>query len=536
MRNSHLFRLIATALLFATFVTTAAPLFSSCNGTTPSGSSTPSGTPTPTPCEHEWADADCETPKTCTKCNEIDGDPIGHDWEEASYSAPKTCKTCGATEGDALESPIPDDKNLALMIDKLTVAKPGMTEDELRDIVVEFMKLQLTFAYTPDFGDETQYQYYIKNLKSAYGFEGCKITFKAGNYYGGMPYMGNTAGSVYCWLEYYDADSGVMDWTPILFTRRTNWTDNGTTYPDVGSAYFGNTCASACVWAYLRVSNKIKTFWTSTWIPANGFVKVGDYKLTVNDDHGSSTKNICNNNGSKKMYAAYAQMKKADGLVQTGHAVMAVADPVIVYNADGTINPNESYILIAEQKASFLTEAPSKGGVDLYSPLNDKGIFYRIMGNYPGTIVNDNVKEMKWSFKFLYDEGYLPFTIPELCGQDPVEEAKITFSHYSSSISLTELNTKAIYCNYAISDLHIIITDRAGNELYNKMYCQKPSSVSALKTISLNDAFNKNGLFENPKQIGSDLAKYTNGDYIITLKCRVSTGELLTVYTGKLTQ
>ena len=536
MRNSHLFRLIATALLFATFVTTAAPLFSSCNGTTPSGSSTPSGTPNPTPCEHEWADADCETPKTCTKCNETDGDPIGHDWEEASYSAPKTCKTCGATEGDALESPIPDDKNLALMIDKLTVAKPGMTEDELRDIVVEFMKLQLTFAYTPNFGTSDSYSYYIKNLLSAYGFEGTKITFEEGKYYGGIPYMGNSAGSLYRWLEYYDPASGVMDWTPLLRTNRPNWKDGSLTYPDVGSDYFGNTCASSCVWAYLRVSNKIKTFWSDTWIPANGFIKVGDYKLSSNDDHGSSTKKICTNNGTQKMYDSYAKMKKADGIVQTGHAAMIIANPVVVYNSNGTINAEESYVLVAEQKASFLTAAPSKGGVDLYSPLNDKGVVYRIMGNYPDTVVNEQIKEMKWSFQFLYDEGYLPFTIPELCGQDPVEEVKFTFSHTKSSITLSELQSKTIYCNYAISDLHITIKDRSGNEIYSAMYCKKATDASALKTVSINDAFTKNELFENNKQISLDLADYANGNYIISLVCRVSTGELLTVYTGKLTQ
>ena len=30
------------------------------------------------PCSHEWQDADCENPKTCTKCGETEGDIIGH--------------------------------------------------------------------------------------------------------------------------------------------------------------------------------------------------------------------------------------------------------------------------------------------------------------------------------------------------------------------------------------------------------------------------------------------------------------------------
>ena len=52
-------------------------------------------------CEHEWADADCVTPKTCTKCEEIEGAPLGHTWSAATCIDPKTCEECGATEGEA---------------------------------------------------------------------------------------------------------------------------------------------------------------------------------------------------------------------------------------------------------------------------------------------------------------------------------------------------------------------------------------------------------------------------------------------------
>lgn len=53
-------------------------------------------------CEHEWAEANCETPKTCTLCQETEGAPLGHTWAAATCSAPKTCETCAATEGEAL--------------------------------------------------------------------------------------------------------------------------------------------------------------------------------------------------------------------------------------------------------------------------------------------------------------------------------------------------------------------------------------------------------------------------------------------------
>lgn len=53
-------------------------------------------------CEHEWAEADCLNPKTCTKCGETEGEPVGHHWSEATCEAPETCTVCGLTQGESL--------------------------------------------------------------------------------------------------------------------------------------------------------------------------------------------------------------------------------------------------------------------------------------------------------------------------------------------------------------------------------------------------------------------------------------------------
>ena len=52
---------------------------------------------------HEWQEATCTTPKTCTTCNETEGETLDHTWTEATCSAPKTCNICGKTEGESLE-------------------------------------------------------------------------------------------------------------------------------------------------------------------------------------------------------------------------------------------------------------------------------------------------------------------------------------------------------------------------------------------------------------------------------------------------
>ena len=495
--------MIAMALLIATLVTAIVPMIASCK------------------------DEPKKTQPTTPKPTEPEDEPDEPEEPDEPVRDPD----------------IPDELNLALQIDKLPKATKGMTEDELRDVVVAFMYLQLNFAYKVDLSgfEIDEYGYYIKNLYGSYGasenLDNIKIKFEHGKYYGGMPYMGNTAGSVYRWLEFYDAETGVMDWVPIMRTDRKNWVDSdkGRTYPNVGSSYFGNTCASSCVWAWLRVSDSIRSFWTNTWLPSNGYVQVGDYELSATGDHDTSTNKVCSKNGRKKMYDCYAQMKRADGLVQTGHAVMAVSDAVVVYNDDGSINAKESYLLIAEQKASFLTASPLKGGVDLYSPLNEsKGLTYRIMGNYPGNVVSGKVREMKWTFEHLYDEGFLPFTVPELVGKDDVEDVELKFNTKAtgSTINLADLKSTNITCNYPISDVHVTLIDKEGNEVFTGMYAEGAANVIDLKNVRMSDVLNKTAIYARKDYIEEGLLEYGFSKYTIEISCRVSTGELITIYTG----
>ncbi len=53
-------------------------------------------------CDHEWNEAGCTAPKTCTLCGETEGEPLGHSWTDASCENAKTCTLCGETEGEAL--------------------------------------------------------------------------------------------------------------------------------------------------------------------------------------------------------------------------------------------------------------------------------------------------------------------------------------------------------------------------------------------------------------------------------------------------
>ncbi len=53
-------------------------------------------------CTHSWTDATCTAPKTCSLCQETEGEALSHNWTDATCAAPKTCSRCQATEGEAL--------------------------------------------------------------------------------------------------------------------------------------------------------------------------------------------------------------------------------------------------------------------------------------------------------------------------------------------------------------------------------------------------------------------------------------------------
>lgn len=51
---------------------------------------------------HQWVDATCTTPKTCSICKETEGEPTPHQWVDATCTSPKKCSVCGTTNGKPL--------------------------------------------------------------------------------------------------------------------------------------------------------------------------------------------------------------------------------------------------------------------------------------------------------------------------------------------------------------------------------------------------------------------------------------------------
>lgn len=57
------------------------------------------------PIGHNFTDATCTSPKKCTTCSFTEGEALGHIWKPATYEKPSTCYVCGATTGEKLTPP-----------------------------------------------------------------------------------------------------------------------------------------------------------------------------------------------------------------------------------------------------------------------------------------------------------------------------------------------------------------------------------------------------------------------------------------------
>lgn len=51
---------------------------------------------------HDWNEATCTTPETCSVCRTIRGEVLDHKWSEATCVDPMICSSCGARDGNAI--------------------------------------------------------------------------------------------------------------------------------------------------------------------------------------------------------------------------------------------------------------------------------------------------------------------------------------------------------------------------------------------------------------------------------------------------
>ena len=398
---------------------------------------------------------------------------------------------CGTAASAATEPTEPAEKLVPKPltwadIDAIPIATADMTEAELRQICVDFFRLQLSFQWTP----KEPLSYVIATYEKS-------NLFDVGQVYAGCPYNApGTFGNLYVVMDYYDSETGLLD----------NSGMDQQTFAD----RIGNHCSSGPSWAWSRVINSVEGFGNSVMTPHYGYIPVGDFVCnTACYVDGSTTMRVCEENGRQVMYEAYAQVKPGDlmlnhkGEESLTHVRMVAADPVIVRTADGAIDPKNSYVPTIHQHS-----AASRQTVDGYE-----------------VIAQGSIDE-PFTFEDMYDTGYLVFTFAEFLGEDPVEPAEVHATFESKeALNLRDLHNGYIYSNYYLSHMIVTLEDGEGKQVYQSSYYPQHGIDSRPRLYT-------GKITEDPRLT----ALVAEGGLHIQIDCRVSTGQIMTVYSGPITE
>ncbi len=269
---------------------------------------------------------------------------------------------------------------------------------------------------------ENDIEYKHSENKRALLYEGKKT-------YAGLMYTKASSG-LFQFLEYYNNETGCLEYA-------------GTA--DELKLELGSACADSLLWSWSTVCNSITGgFYPVLMVPANGYIPVGDYTIPENigSYHEMPSYAIIENTPKETMLDAYAKTLPADVLVSNkgDHAMMVVTEPTVVYSDNGSIDPENSYLLIQDQWSSG-------------DEVEMDGETVKLTGRL----------DLKFTFAELYEKKYIPLTAAEFIGEKPYEKAAITVSNPNCS-SLSELTDITVDANYPFAVINILSIDAKGNE------------------------------------------------------------------------
>ena len=376
----------------------------------------------------------------------------------------------------------------------LPVANENMTEDQLRKLCVDAFAANMTFHWTPN--KAITYDY--KLTGNVY-----QVNLEPGIAYSGLAYAtGKSSGMVYKILKYYDKETGVLDVEAMD--------------PNKVMSIVTSACARGAEQGWNRVFNSsglasMDSFnqYDSAIIPVGPYTYVqADYDYDFGTREASDK--IIAKNGDSVMYESYACMKPADGLYSSSswHVMMCYSEPVVVRYSGGGINPNESYMLILEQEAVGTK-------TDKRDVVQENGVTLRQLGT---------VGE-KFTFKKLYDNGYIPFTFKELIGEDPIEPGETWLGAIDGKKkepqSVKEAFALTLFGNYALCTVDIVVKNPAGEILvtYDPDFVTLPVTYDVTLQGTLDE---------------ERVAPYANGKNTIHVYAQLANGEYLEAYSGVL--
>lgn len=353
--------------------------------------------------------------------------------KKAEEKSTEPTETTAETEAYAVEYPAPP---------ALEPEDPEAILAYRRDVVEAAMREQSAILWRPA---ET-FSYSMKHNSGGIALDtetdpDSVVTFYADRIYQGIPYT-HGSGSYFSWLSFATAqdENGVYTLTGLtdqLLTGKAGFVENI-------RARLGNDCADQLFWAWSRISSSIRFTVTTNMTRMNGCLPVGDYdRIETNFSQEYNTKEIVADNGEQRMFAAYALLQKGDGMVLVnrygeGHAVMVVTtNPV--YNADGSIDGEKSFVTVLEQTSG--------------NEAQENHYYNEQLGC---EVYVCEIMDKEWTYNTLFKKGYLPVTCQELVDPSPRPEAAVT--DYTDAPTLDNMFRGIIEANYRISSVTVTIS------------------------------------------------------------------------------
>lgn len=257
------------------------------------------------------------------------------------------------------------------------------------------------------------------------------------------------AGKVYFGMPYAHKNSSFAKFLSNLDENRV--TVDSLTADITGLQQLGNDCADLVYWAWSQVEADLKYTLTNDAICVNGVLPVGDYNV----NSIVATSDICSHNGKQVMYEAYAKLQMGDAVLYApgGHMRLVAEAAYVFRNADGSIDPNKSYIVTHEQGAGCTN-------------LDSTRTTCKVNGKY--------------TFSTLFSGDYIPVTMEAYAkGEADVLTATIS----NKKLDKSGVGSGIITANYRPDKVTLRIEDSKGNTVLELV--NFPSDGTAKTTAAL---------------------------------------------------
>ncbi len=301
------------------------------------------------------------------------------------------------------------------------------TTDELRQMAVKAMNDMLSIEWC------TPYFLMYNKIGAA---SGKTYTHAPGVTYAGLPYT-NGGSAIWNWFEYYNTETGMLE------------------FPGDGyelNSVLGNTCTGSIMWAWAAVCDSLDGNYSNFQMTKmHGCIPLGDiqYPDFVDSFEDYSTAIVIDQNGDDVILEAYALCLPADGVASfpQDHGMMIIEPAHVVRYDDGSINADESYLIIQDQRGGA-------GDAAYTHEINGENHYF------------SGRTYAKFTFQQLLDQDYIPCSTAEFLGLKPytAREIKVTTTSGEEVKNFNDFATATLTSNYPMCILRTVLVDADGNE------------------------------------------------------------------------